>query len=412
MESLVAKLKSLGISIGEPNKQIKPIVHFPIDKVINGEWIHDRFGDIFLTSSNYPFGYHQGFIQLIKNNSPTILYNVSKIDDRPFNINDLIFIDTETTGLSGGTGTMVFMLGLGHFINSGFIVNQYFLDNPDQEYTLMTKLISEIAGRKIIISYNGSSFDFPLLNSRFILNRIDPPFQTIQHLDLLHLSRKLWKLRLGTCKLRDIESEILGFTRNEEEVPGWMVPQLYFDFLKTGDARQLKGVFYHNCMDVLSLAAIFIHASYLLSSPIEDLNLQTLDILSIARIFEKNGMLDKSSSLYQSCVHDDIPEHMVPSMLFDFGNLYKQIGQLDRAVHLWELSFSKGNIFAAIELAKYYEHILKQWDKALHLVKQANLILIASSMIFCKIDTIKKDLHKRELRLTYKINRLNNREDE
>lgn len=403
MESLVEKLKSLGVTIGDQNKKIKPIARFPIEKVINGEWIQDEFGEIFLTISKYPFGYYQGSIKLLNEISPSMLYRISKFDSPPLNITDLVFIDTETTGLSGGTGTMVFMLGLGYFTNSGFVVNQYFLENPDQEYTLLKKLISEMEDRTLVISYNGSSFDLPLLNSRFALNRIDSPFKFAQHLDLLHLSRKLWKLRLGACKIRDIEFEVLHFIRKEEEVPGCLVPQLYIDFLKTRDARPMKGVFYHNCMDVLSLAAIFIYASDLLSQPNKDLNIETLDIISIARIFERTGMLDESSYLFKSFNYEDIPENLVPSILFNFGNLYKKIGQFDNAVQLWELSFSRGNIFAAIELSKYFEHSLKEWDFALRWVRQAESILDESSLNPNKTDSLKKELNKRELRLLNKI---------
>jgi len=411
MESLIDKLKSLGIKIGEENKKIIPIVRFPIDEVIDGEWIHDRFGDVFMTCNNFPYGYYQGSVQLRNNISPTLLYEVSRIVDQRFDINDLVFIDTETSGLGGGTGTVAFMVGLGFFDDSGFVVNQYFLANPDHEFSLLTKTIAGISGHKIIVSYNGSSFDLPVLKSRFSLNRIDSPFKSTKHLDLLHLSRKLWKLRLGVCKLRDIESGILDFKRKEEEVPGWMVPQLYFDFLKNGDGRPMEGVFYHNCMDVLSLAAIFIHAADLFSQPIEDMNLQPHDVISMAKVFEKIGMLDKSSFLYQYCIQEDIPRALIPSMMLNFGNLYKKIGQADRAIRLWELSFENGNIYAAIEIAKYYEHLLRRYDLALQWVKQANALCEKHSTESKRSDALKEDLCKRELRLILKIERLNKSED-
>jgi len=411
MESLIDKLKSLGIKIGEENKKIIPIVRFPIDEVIDGEWIHDRFGDVFMTCNKFPYGYSQGSVQIKDNISPILLYEVSRIVDQPFDINDLVFIDIETSGLAGGTGTMVFLIGLGFFNDSGFVVNQYFLANPDQEFSLLTKTIAGISGHKIIVTYNGSSFDLPVLKSRFSLNRIGSPFKSTKHLDLLHLSRKLWKLRLGVCKLRDIELEILEFKRKEEEVPGWMVPQLYFDFLKNGDGRPLKGVFYHNCMDVLSLAAIFIYAADLLSQPIVDMNLQPLDVISMAKVFEKIGMLDKSSSLYQFCIQEDIPQALLPSTLLNFGNLYKKIGHADRAIRLWELSFENGNIYAAIEIAKYYEHLSKRYDLALQWVKQANAICEKQSTVGKRSDILKEDLYKREMRLLLKIERLNKSEE-
>ena len=204
MESLFEKLKSLGVNISQGNLQLKTDHKYPIDNVVKGEWLNTQFGDLFEVKNLFNYDYQHGNGILQHDVIFSKLMDVSRIENKALNLEEILFIDTETTGLSGGTGTMVFMVGLGYFTQEGFLTEQYFLNYPNDEIALIDKLNSVLSRYKVLVSYNGSSFDLPLLKTRFLINRIEPPINQLQHLDLLHLSRKLWKLRLPTLKLRDV----------------------------------------------------------------------------------------------------------------------------------------------------------------------------------------------------------------
>jgi len=277
------------------------------------------------------------------------------------------------------------------------------LDDPSDEMELIIKLNSTLFKYKVLVSYNGSSFDLPLLKTRFLINRVEPPFIHFQHLDLLHLSRKLWKLRLPTLKLRDVETEILSFIREEEEVPGWMVPQIYFDFIRNRDARPLKGVFYHNCMDVLSLAVIFIYISELLSDPATKMHLNRLDLLSIARLFENNGLFDESTNLYKISLERGVQGDLPPKMLFRYGQICKRLSQPQMALEFWEQAYQNGDIASAIQISKYYEHELIKIDEAMQWAINSQKLLDNNFPANQHKAGIEKELQKRIKRLELRL---------
>jgi len=403
MESLFEKLKSLGVNIGKENLQLKTTHKYPIDSVIKGDWLHDQFGDLFEVKNLFPYKYQHGKGVLKREVIFSKLFDVTKIEDKLLRLEEILFIDTETTGLSGGTGTMAFLVGLGYFTQTGFLTEQYFLDDPSDEMELIIKLNSTLFKYKVLVSYNGSSFDLPLLKTRFLINRVEPPFIHFQHLDLLHLSRKLWKLRLPTLKLRDVETEILSFIREEEEVPGWMVPQIYFDFIRNRDARPLKGVFYHNCMDVLSLAVIFIYISELLSDPATKMHLNRLDLLSIARLFENNGLFDESTNLYKISLERGVQGDLPPKMLFRYGQICKRLSQPQMALEFWEQAYQNGDIASAIQISKYYEHELIKIDEAMQWAINSQKLLDNNFPANQHKAGIEKELQKRIKRLELRL---------
>jgi hypothetical protein len=302
---------------------------------------------------------------------------------------------------------MVFLVGLGYFTETGFLTEQYFLDDPINEMELINVLNSTLQKYRMLVSYNGSSFDLPILRTRFLINRVEPPFNHFQHLDLLHLSRKLWKLRLTTLKLHDVETGILNFIREEEEVPGWMVPQIYFDFIRNRDARPLKGVFYHNSMDVLSLAVIFIYITELLSDPATKSQLNRLDLLSIARIFQNNGLFEESTNLYKISLERGLPSEISNKMLFRYGQICKRLSQPQMALEFWQQAYQNGDIASAIQISKYYEHELSNYDDAMQWAINCQMMLEDNYSDHQPRTEIKKALLRRikrlELRMAKKI---------
>src|SRR6185295_19247036 len=165
------------------------------------------------------------------------------------------FLDTETTGLAGGSGTCAFLVGVGRITAEGFRVRQFFMRDYCEEASLLDALTRHLAPFRVLITYNGQTFDQPLLETRYRLNRSRPPFGKLQHLYLLHGARRLWKLRYESCRLVDLESQVLGFER-DGDVPGALIPYLYFEYLRTHRAGRLLPVFHHNATDILTLACL------------------------------------------------------------------------------------------------------------------------------------------------------------
>ena len=159
----------------------------------------------------------------------------------PFDVTKCLFIDTETTGLSGGAGTVAFLVGAGYVDGDGFVVEQFLM----REYADEPEMIDRLAGLMdqfdCVCTFNGKKFDMPLLEARFIMCRMRQRWREMDNLDLLHPARRAWKLRIGSCRLCRIEAEILGMPRRDD-LPGSEVPGRYFEYLKTGDEGLLEDI--------------------------------------------------------------------------------------------------------------------------------------------------------------------------
>jgi len=165
------------------------------------------------------------------------------------------FLDTETTGLAGASGVYAFLIGVGRIASDGFRVRQFFMRDHAEEKSVLAALEGHLREFDVMITYNGKAFDQPLLETRYRLCRHAPPFSRMEHLDLLFGARQLWKLRLESCRLIQLEQQILGVYR-EGDLPGELIPYVYFEYLRSREARRLVSVFYHNAMDILSLACL------------------------------------------------------------------------------------------------------------------------------------------------------------
>ncbi|MGA9397637.1 MAG: ribonuclease H-like domain-containing protein [Anaerolineaceae bacterium] len=313
---------------------------------------------------------------------------------------DFVFLDTETTGLAGGTGTFVFLVGIGRPVEGGFKLSQFFMRGPAEETAMLAALEQELGGLNAVVSYNGKAFDLPMLRGRYTLNKLSFPLAETPHFDLLPLARRLWRDRLPSRTLGEVERQILGAGRTQEEVPGYLVPQLYVDYLKSGDARPLAGVFYHNAMDVLSLAGLFTHTAGLLADPLGFEELPGLDLVALARLFEELEHYEDAVALYEQGLGRDIPEQHFWKTVERYSFLYKRRGEWDKAVALWEKAAGHGEVYACIELAKYYEHQMGDYQAALavsttglHIIEQYDFM---SYQYKCSLESI-----------THRINRIN-----
>jgi tetratricopeptide (TPR) repeat protein len=319
---------------------------------------------------------------------------------------DFVFIDTETTGLSGGTGTMAFMVGVARFVEGKLVLEQFFLQNPAEEGALLTALNSFCGEMKAIVSYNGKAFDIPILNTRFVLNGMSSPFEELPHFDLLPITRRVWKARLAQCNLGNIEHHILGLDRDPDEVPGFMVPEIYMDYLHSGDATPLEGIFKHNENDVVSLAALFSTLNDLLEDPFGQSQAYASDHVSIGRLMGSLGDEEMAIKLYESgnALGGDTSAQSMA--LLRLADIHKRRSSWDSAKPLWEEAASIGSIAALIELAKYYEHQQKVYSLALDWTQQA-LALSLSTPEASQAKHLRTELLRRKKRLELLLSKQN-----
>jgi uncharacterized protein YprB with RNaseH-like and TPR domain len=292
------------------------------------------------------------------------------------------FLDTETTGLAGGTGTCAFLVGVGRITPEGFRVRQFFMRDYSEEGSLLDALARHLAPFRVLITYNGRSFDQPLLETRYRLNRNRPPFGKLEHLDLLYGARRLWKLRYESCRLVDLENQVLGFER-EGDVPGALIPYLYFEYLRTQRAARLLPVFHHNATDILTLACLTGIVPLAFKNAFQDpANLpfrHGSEIAGIARWLREAGDLEQARALFRRAIYTDAPEAGLPDDLlfrtqWDLAALERKLGAEEQAVAIWNDLAAARNPFripALEELAKYYEHRQKDLARALETTRAA-----------------------------------------
>lgn len=274
-------------------------------------------------------------------------------------LREAVFLDTETTGLSGGAGTVAFLIGLGRFTREGFYVSQYWMRDYQQEPDMLEKVQKTLSEASFLVSYNGKSFDGPLLETRMIMNRLR--MKQLPHLDLLHASRRLLKRRLRNCSLGSVETGLLGITR-DDDIPGALIPELYFNFLKDGDETPLEKVFLHNAQDVASMPLLLSKLCGIMKQPEQSF---PEDRLSCAILFERLGDYSAAVDAYTSLWRED-PEAAVRLSL-----LYKRDGRLAEACAVWAYMEQAGwrGTFPYIEMAKALEHTYKDYPGAIFQVE-------------------------------------------
>jgi uncharacterized protein YprB with RNaseH-like and TPR domain len=215
----------------------------------------------------------------------------------------LLFFDTETTGLAGGTGTYAFLVGLGFFEGQEFVVRQYFMRDYPEEQAMLEAIACDLSRFTTLVSFNGKSFDWPLLETRFRLSRMRPPLAGAPHLDLLHPARRIWRDRLGACNLQNLEVQILGVHR-QGDVPSHLIPALYFDYLRTGDLSPLVDVIQHNKLDILSLVSLAGWMGQMVTQPLGATPDGELlcgdDLYALGRLYESRGLLADSLCCYET----------------------------------------------------------------------------------------------------------------
>jgi uncharacterized protein YprB with RNaseH-like and TPR domain len=405
MASISEKLKSLGVKTGAQDlAPARPRNPYAIEQVLAGRPHATQIGETFLVEEYFQPEYRHGWNPLF-NPAPLGGLAAWAAEHRiaQISLDRFAFLDTETTGLSGGTGTYPFLIGAGRFEGEAFHLAQFFLRDPAEEQAQLAALEEFLAPCEAIVTYNGKAFDVPIINTRFIFHGVRTPFLDTAHVDLLHLARRLWRDRLPSRTLGNLEIQILGLLRTEADVPGWMIPQMYFDYLRSGDARPLKSVFYHNAMDVVSLAALFNYTANLLDHPLTVPVEHGVDLVSLGKLFEDVGDLDLAIRLYLHGLDHDLPRENRIECIDRLAAIHKKQENLAAAVELWQQAASHQHIRAHIELAKLYEHRLRDYRQALDWTQSAiQLVLAAVTSAFERQQWLAELEHRQE-RLLRKI---------
>jgi tetratricopeptide (TPR) repeat protein len=265
------------------------------------------------------------------------------------------------------------LVGLGSWGDSGFTVEQYFMRDFHEERALLLELRERLDRVQVLVTFNGKSFDLPLLESRFVLARLSWPLSQVPHLDLLHPARRLWKLRLGDCSLANLEKRILAMER-ETDVPGYLIPQLYFNYTRTKNPKGLKEIFEHNRQDIETLAALtaLVGETFLGVHAHNDLGGE--ELLSLGKYFQVLGQRQLSLELSQAALQRDLSESLKVRVMLQLAGLFKSQQRYSQAVDLWKAMIASSPAFvpeAWENLAVYYEHRERNLPKALELTEQA-----------------------------------------
>jgi uncharacterized protein YprB with RNaseH-like and TPR domain len=350
-----------------------------------------------------------------------------------------LFLDTETTGLAGGTGTYAFLVGLAWWDAGGLQVEQFFMRDLDEEHSLLLELSERMSKRPVLVTFNGKSFDWPLLETRYRMTRAILPCAPKLHLDLLHPARQLWRPRLGSVRLKELERHVLGDEHRalewsrHDDIDSSLIPQMYFDYLRGGPAEPLAGVFRHNQMDLRGLAALagkiltLFDSGHGFPDAAHHSTQDPLDLFGLSRLMQRRGEPARARELYETALRTGLPRHVERLAQRELAQLAKREQDYTRATSLWEelrqaSSSAKRKrpaiasedaqkaleaaIEAAEQLAIYYEHRAKQPQRAAELTTHA----------ITELRSVQRDggiaaarAHKIEARLARRLLRLERR---
>lgn len=338
---------------------------------MGGEVIDTGQGPLVVVRRDYPLTYAHGRFSLAEalEVPPSVLSTMARGEEAPAEAGTLLFLDTETTGLAGGTGTYAFLVGAGYAEGGRFVVVQHFMRDFDEEPALLAALHPLLERASGVVTFNGSGFDLPLLETRFVLARRRWP-ASLANLDLLHPARRVWSARYEDCRLSTLEREVLGLWR-DEDVPGAMIPSLYFDFLRFRRAAPLARVFSHNRADVLSLVTLLGWFTRALGQE-DSSGLDPWDLVGLGRLLERIDP-ERSATYYRTALDAGLDGPGAQRARLRLAYWEKRRARWETACALWEASTATEcfDPHPWEELAKYHEHRRRDMTAARAVVREA-----------------------------------------
>ena len=346
-----------------------------LEKIVRGEEIENKHGRFFLASDIMPGNCRHGRRNICEAlNLDMHAAGVLAGDNTLSNCRceEGLFLDTETTGLSGGTGTMAFLIGLGWFEDGAFHIRQIFARDFSEERAALFYLTEIAAQKNFLVTFNGKAFDVNLLSTRFIMNRLKSDLVNLPHLDLLHPSRRILGHRLENSRLGTLEVEVLGVFR-EGDIPGWEIPQRYFDWLKQRDGRLLEAIFEHNKLDVISMATLTAHLTEILCAKRELQSSHADDYLAAARLLFKRRDTERAGKILDVFGENQAGDELSAISKKELASLCKRTGRWNEATQIWQelLEIAPTDFSSVSEMAKWLEHHAYDYHAAKMLVENA-----------------------------------------
>jgi hypothetical protein len=344
-----------------------------LETLVGGEWVEVSGRRCLVVERHYPLDHAHGsrcLCDLLAIPTDEWAPFTKSRHEPALDPRQALFIDTETTGLARGSGTFAFLVGLGFYDDDGFVVRQYFMPDPADEGALLDLLAQDLNAHQGLISFNGRSFDWPIIETRYLMSRGAPPHNGEPHLDLLLPARRLWRRSLTSCALSHLEGHVLDVVREGVDVPGYLIPQLYQDYLRWGYTRPLAGVFYHNAVDVLSMVSLAAQIGAILRAPIDARGVAHRDHLALAQLYENWGRTEDAVCAYQQARtsrHREKSAEACRRLSF----LLKRLGRHDEASEIWRSQLGGTEFYPYIELAKQLEHRSRDYAQAQHIITEA-----------------------------------------
>jgi len=353
----------------QPSREKGP----PIASLIDGNWVKTAHGRCFVAERDYALEERHGSQQLSRalgmGDGTWGPFVIGSDDDR-FDLERALFIDTETTGLGRGGGTYVFLVGLGFFHKGRFRLRQYFMPDYGEEGALLQLLAGHLSGHHGLVSFNGRSFDWPLIRTRYILSRGKLDFDDTPHLDLLILARRLWRRALPSCALSYLETTVLDVERERIDVPGYEIPQIYSDYIEFGSTRRLANVFYHNRIDVLSMVALAARIGSTLDTPFERDDDPYRDFFALGRAYEAIDKTETAIRAYQRARREG-ERQTRDAACKHLSFLLKRLERYEEASQIWWEQLDGSKVYPYVELAKQLEHRKHDYTEAKRMTLEA-----------------------------------------
>lgn len=366
--------------------------------------------DIQFTETPYSLEARYGNIRIAQGlniSGETLAYLSNDPAFKDLDLTTALFLDLETTGLSGGTGVVPFNIGMGYYRDDKFWVGQFFLGELGYEEKMIQELDQFLDDHNFqsVVTYNGKSFDLPLLETRYILHRIPFRLGVLPHLDFLFPARCLWKHKFESCRLAHLAKEVVG-TYREEDIPSSEVPVRYFEYLKTGNYGLIEPVLYHNAEDILSLLGVVVIGASIFSEDEEICIADAMDFFGAGKVMERRGDREAASRFFNKALDGDLDEPTGMSTRRRLSLHYKRNQNWEQALSLWkEMSDidapSSDLLFSLRELAMYYEHRQKDFTTAFKYAEEGYVVSLGFS------DTYENDFSHRKERLKKKLKAYN-----
>ena len=314
-----------------------------------------------------------------------------------------LFLDLETTGLSGGTGVIPFLIGMGYYRDDKFYVSQYFLGELAEEERMIREIgqfFSEM-NFESVVTFNGKGFDIPLLETRFIIHRQPFILSELPHLDFLYSARSLWKHKHESCRLYHLAREVVQADRSED-IPSAEIPWRYFHYLNTGNFELIEPILYHNQEDILSLLGVVVAGSSIFSEKGEEAFVDAMDFYGAGKIMEKIGDVEKSLHFFEKALDGELSDEILLEAKKKISYYFKKNQDWERAVGIWkEMAaverVSMNQLLSFRELAMYLEHKEKRYEEAIQITEEGLVLSIGLSSHY------EKDFARRLERLKSKV---------